>query len=106
MSDNEKSVPSGSDIMGESEKFGMTSSDKVNGSEKPDVSNQVVASDGAKSIIVKHEAPLGWLIINRPQVKNALNFEAWRGLDLLHFSDGKLVQKLTYAKAKSPLFEN
>jgi len=30
---------------------------------------------------------------------------SWRGLDLLHFSDGKLVQKLTYAKAKSPLFE-
>jgi ketosteroid isomerase-like protein len=31
---------------------------------------------------------------------------AWRGLDLLHFSDGKLVQKLTYAKAKSLLFES
>ena len=30
---------------------------------------------------------------------------AWRGLDLLHFAGGKLVQKLTYAKAKSPLFE-
>lgn len=29
---------------------------------------------------------------------------SWRGLDLLHFRDGKLVQKLTYAKAKSPLF--
>ena len=30
---------------------------------------------------------------------------SWRGLDLLHFSEGKLVQKLTYAKAKSPLLE-
>jgi len=30
---------------------------------------------------------------------------SWRGLDLLHFAGGKLVQKLTYAKAKSPLFE-
>ena len=32
---------------------------------------------------------------------------SWRGLDLLHFRpDGKLVQKLTYAKAKAPLFED
>lgn len=31
---------------------------------------------------------------------------SWRGLDLLHFSGGKLVQKLTYAKAKSPLFQD
>lgn len=29
---------------------------------------------------------------------------SWRGLDLLHFAGGKLVQKLTYAKAKVPLF--
>ena len=38
------------------------------------------SGDNAKSIIVRHEAPLGWLIVNRPQVKNALNFEAWRGI--------------------------
>ena len=32
---------------------------------------------------------------------------SWRGLDLLHFRpDGKLMQKLTYAKAKAPLFED
>ena len=31
---------------------------------------------------------------------------SWRGLDLLHFAGGKLVQKLTYAKAKVPLFED
>jgi len=31
---------------------------------------------------------------------------SWRGLDLLHFADGKVVQKLTYAKAKYPLFED
>ena len=30
---------------------------------------------------------------------------SWRGLDLLHFRGGKLVQKLTYAKAASPLFD-
>jgi uncharacterized protein (TIGR02246 family) len=30
---------------------------------------------------------------------------SWRGLDLLHFRDGKLAQKLTYAKAKYPLFQ-
>ena len=29
----------------------------------------------------------------------------WRGLDLLHFVDGKLVEKHTYAKAKSPVVE-
>ncbi|MCY4454223.1 MAG: nuclear transport factor 2 family protein [Immundisolibacterales bacterium] len=27
----------------------------------------------------------------------------WRGLDILHFADGKLVEKQTYAKAKVPL---
>lgn len=27
----------------------------------------------------------------------------WRGLDILHFRDGKLVEKHTYAKAKAPL---
>jgi hypothetical protein len=27
----------------------------------------------------------------------------WRGLDILHWSDGKLVQKHTYAKAAVPL---
>jgi ketosteroid isomerase-like protein len=31
---------------------------------------------------------------------------SWRGLDLLHFRGGKLVQKLTYAKAKVPLFQD
>lgn len=31
---------------------------------------------------------------------------SWRGLDLLHFAGDRLVQKLTYAKAKVPLFQN
>ena len=31
---------------------------------------------------------------------------SWRGLDLLHFRGDKLVQKLTYAKTKVPLFQN
>jgi ketosteroid isomerase-like protein len=30
---------------------------------------------------------------------------SWRGLDLLHFRGDKLVQKLTYAKTASPLFD-
>jgi ketosteroid isomerase-like protein len=30
---------------------------------------------------------------------------SWRGLDLLHFRGEKLIQKLTYAKAKVPLFQ-
>jgi hypothetical protein len=29
---------------------------------------------------------------------------SWRGLDLLHFADNKIVQKLTYAKAELPLY--
>jgi ketosteroid isomerase-like protein len=31
---------------------------------------------------------------------------SWRGLDLLHFKGNKLVHKLTYAKAKAPLFQD
>ncbi len=31
---------------------------------------------------------------------------SWRGLDLMHFKCDKLVQKLTYAKAKVPLFQS
>jgi uncharacterized protein (TIGR02246 family) len=34
------------------------------------------------------------------------NATSWRGLDLLHFVNGQLVQKLTYAKTKSPLFQD
>jgi ketosteroid isomerase-like protein len=37
------------------------------------------------------------------EVKGKLT--AWRGLDLLHFQGDKLVRKITYAKAKAPLFE-
>lgn len=29
----------------------------------------------------------------------------WRGLDLLHWEGDKIVRKLTYAKAKAPLFD-
>ena len=29
-------------------------------------------------MIVKHEAPLGWLILNRPEVRNALNLRSWQ----------------------------
>jgi enoyl-CoA hydratase/carnithine racemase len=32
----------------------------------------------AEPILVRHEAPLGWLIINRPHVRNALNLRAWQ----------------------------
>ncbi|KEI70933.1 nuclear transport factor 2 family protein [Endozoicomonas elysicola] len=31
---------------------------------------------------------------------------SWRGLDLLHFNGDKVVQKLTYAKSKVPLFHD
>lgn len=29
------------------------------------------------SLLVRHEAPLGWMIINRPHRRNALNYETW-----------------------------
>ncbi len=29
-------------------------------------------------LIVRHEAPLGWLILNRPEVRNALNLRSWQ----------------------------
>ena len=28
-------------------------------------------------LVVRHEQPLGWLILNRPQVRNALNLATW-----------------------------
>ncbi len=38
-------------------------------------------------VLVLHEPPLGWLVLNRPEVRNALNLRAWRriaeGLDEL-----------------------
>ena len=29
-------------------------------------------------LIVRHEAPLGWLVLNRPEVRNALNLKTWQ----------------------------
>ncbi len=34
--------------------------------------------DSADPLIVKREPPLGWLILNRPQVRNALNLRTWQ----------------------------
>jgi len=69
----------------------MSSSEKISESGKSIVNSGDKASENAgsgidkaaedtKAILTRHEAPLGWLIINRPQVKNALNYEAWRGI--------------------------
>lgn len=33
-----------------------------------------------KPILVEHEPPLGWMIVNRPHRRNALNFAAWQGI--------------------------
>ena len=76
MSDSEE--PRTSD----SEEFRMSSSDTMSDSDKSVTSatENSGTSKGEKSILTRHEAPLGWLIVNRPQVKNALNFEAWRGI--------------------------
>src|SRR5258707_12502006 len=29
-------------------------------------------------LLVRHEPPLGWLVLNRPQVRNALNLRTWQ----------------------------
>ena len=34
-------------------------------------------TDSENPLIVEHEPPLGWMIINRPQRRNALNHAAW-----------------------------
>jgi enoyl-CoA hydratase/carnithine racemase len=34
-------------------------------------------SENSDPVLVQHEAPLGWLILNRPAVRNALNMRAW-----------------------------
>lgn len=33
---------------------------------------------GENPILVEHEGPLGWIIVNRPEKRNALNFLAWK----------------------------
>ena len=58
----------------------ISDSEKHSTSEKSMTSGNDKVNDSAKSILTRHEAPLGWLIVNRPQVKNALNYEAWRGI--------------------------
>ncbi len=30
------------------------------------------------TVLLRREAPFGWLVLNRPQVRNALNLETWR----------------------------
>ncbi|HZO81493.1 MAG TPA: enoyl-CoA hydratase [Candidatus Binataceae bacterium] len=37
-----------------------------------------VNAQEAEPLLVRREAPLGWLIINRPQVRNALNLRTWQ----------------------------
>ncbi|HMD05064.1 MAG TPA: enoyl-CoA hydratase/isomerase family protein, partial [Candidatus Binatus sp.] len=32
----------------------------------------------ADPLIVTHEAPIGWLVLNRPHVRNALNLRTWQ----------------------------
>jgi enoyl-CoA hydratase len=33
-----------------------------------------------QTVLIRREAPLGWLVLNRPQVRNALNLETWHGI--------------------------
>ena len=47
------------------------------------------------------KAMIRWLLT----YEEAERAGGWRGLDLLHFENGKLVEKHTYAKARSPVVE-
>jgi enoyl-CoA hydratase/carnithine racemase len=38
----------------------------------------VNARNECDPLVVNHEPPLGWLVLNRPEVKNALNLALWR----------------------------
>jgi enoyl-CoA hydratase len=33
-----------------------------------------------QTVLVRREPPLGWLVLNRPQVRNALNLATWRAI--------------------------
>ena len=45
------------------------------------------------------KAMISWMLT----VESGERGGGWRGLDLLYFRDGKLVEKLTYAKTQRPL---
>ncbi len=47
------------------------------------------------------KALIRWLLT----FEEATRAGGWRGLDILHFADGKLVEKHTYAKATTPVVE-
>lgn len=36
-------------------------------------------------------------------LRDGERYGGWRGLDILHFRDGKILRKLTYAKTEKPL---
>jgi enoyl-CoA hydratase/carnithine racemase len=33
-----------------------------------------------QTVLIRRDAPLGWLVLNRPQVRNALNLETWHAI--------------------------
>jgi enoyl-CoA hydratase len=35
-----------------------------------------------ETVLLRREPPLGWLVLNRPQVRNALNLDTWRRIAL------------------------
>src|SRR5713101_6926188 len=35
-------------------------------------------AESENPLLVEHEAPLGWMIINRPHKRNALNYQSWQ----------------------------
>jgi enoyl-CoA hydratase len=53
----------------------MRSMTKVQSWERPVAVN---ADNERDPLVVSHEPPLGWLVLNRPEVKNALNLGLWR----------------------------
>jgi len=42
------------------------------------VGKKMSKSEPENPLLVEHETPLGWMIINRPHKRNSLNYEAWQ----------------------------
>ena len=63
-----------------------------------------------EKVVLSLQLPEGSVDVFDPVVNMSLFIEvkgeptAWQGLDILHVEDGLITHKLTYAKAKAPLF--
>jgi enoyl-CoA hydratase len=48
-----------------------------NNGRKPAAGNNIMEH---QTVLIRKEAPVGWMVMNRPQVRNALNLATWRAI--------------------------